>query len=66
MALVKVDESNWGLSAARSRMTKVVDPEGKEIAWDKFFPSFAQDVRNGNQLIDEVTALKEMLARRPF
>ena len=66
MAFVKVDESNWGLSAARSRMEKVVDPPGTAIAWSKFFPSFAQDVRNGNQLIDEVQALKEMLARRPF
>lgn len=63
--LIKVDEANWGLSAAKDRMVKVVDPPGK-AAWDKFFPSFARDVRNGNELIDRVQALEGVLSRRPF
>lgn len=63
--LIKVDEANWGLSAAKDRMTKVVDVPGK-AAWDKFFPSFARDVRNGNELIDRVQALEGVLSRRPF
>lgn len=63
--LVKVDESNWGLSAAKDRMVKVVDPPGK-AAWEKFYPSFARDIRNGNELIDRVQSLEATLARRPF
>lgn len=66
MALVKVDESNWGLSAARSRMEKVVDPPGTQTAWSKFYPSFAQTVRNTNELIDWKAHIEGVLARRPF
>ena len=64
--LIKVDEANWGLSAARSRMNNKVDPEGKVDAWDKFFPSFARDIRNGNELINRVQHIEGVLARRPF
>jgi hypothetical protein len=72
VTLQPVDESTWGLSAARSRMSNVVDPPGKELAWDKFFPSFAQDVRNGNELIARVKKLEALeakldeLLRRPW